>query len=174
VVFAAEQDYQRYISDLRELKDVFGVKNNRGQTTINFSVNRGLSPICFVPCLFVLFVSPICAVIYGVWDSIVNNIKGVFGAMNKFADWLYAWRLAVLCVMIVLSVFNLFSLFDDLRVFWGGVIRSDMVGAVHLCVCLKKGDYVFSWRDNKKRCFYGGEVGFCFFEFFHILRFVFY
>src|SRR5690606_27914972 len=25
VVFAAEQDYQRYISDLRELKDVFGV-----------------------------------------------------------------------------------------------------------------------------------------------------
>ena len=26
VVFAAEQDYQRYISDLRELKDVFGVK----------------------------------------------------------------------------------------------------------------------------------------------------
>lgn len=26
VVFAAEQDYQRYISDLRELKDIFGVK----------------------------------------------------------------------------------------------------------------------------------------------------
>ncbi len=26
LVFAAEQDYQRYISDLRELKDVFGVK----------------------------------------------------------------------------------------------------------------------------------------------------
>ncbi len=26
VVFAAEQDYRRYISDLRELKDVFGVK----------------------------------------------------------------------------------------------------------------------------------------------------
>lgn len=26
VVFAAEQDYQRYISDLCELKDVFGVK----------------------------------------------------------------------------------------------------------------------------------------------------
>ena len=26
VVFAAEQDYQRYVSDLRELKDVFGVK----------------------------------------------------------------------------------------------------------------------------------------------------
>ncbi|WP_415809132.1 transposase, partial [Ectopseudomonas alcaliphila] len=26
VVFAAELDYQRYISDLRELKDVFGVK----------------------------------------------------------------------------------------------------------------------------------------------------
>ncbi|NMZ65921.1 transposase [Pseudomonas oryzihabitans] len=26
VVFAAKQDYQRYISDLRELKDVFGVK----------------------------------------------------------------------------------------------------------------------------------------------------
>jgi len=26
VVFAAEQDYQRYISDLRELKDTFGVK----------------------------------------------------------------------------------------------------------------------------------------------------
>ena len=26
VVFATEQDYRRYISDLRELKDVFGVK----------------------------------------------------------------------------------------------------------------------------------------------------
>jgi len=26
VVFAAEQDYRRYISDLRELKDVFGGK----------------------------------------------------------------------------------------------------------------------------------------------------
>nr|WP_236101100.1 transposase [Pseudomonas argentinensis] len=26
VVFAAEQDYQRYIADLRELKDAFGVK----------------------------------------------------------------------------------------------------------------------------------------------------
>ncbi len=39
--------------------------------------------------------------------------------MNKFADWLYTWRLAVLCVMMVLSVFNLFFLFDDLRVFWG-------------------------------------------------------
>jgi len=26
VVFATEQDYQRYISDLRELEDVFGVK----------------------------------------------------------------------------------------------------------------------------------------------------
>lgn len=26
VVFAAEEDYQRYIADLRELKDVFGVK----------------------------------------------------------------------------------------------------------------------------------------------------
>ena len=26
VVFTAEQDYQRYISDLRELKDVFGGK----------------------------------------------------------------------------------------------------------------------------------------------------
>ncbi len=26
VVFAAEQDYQRYIADLRELKDAFGIK----------------------------------------------------------------------------------------------------------------------------------------------------
>ena len=26
VVFAADQDYQRYIADLRELKDAFGVK----------------------------------------------------------------------------------------------------------------------------------------------------
>ena len=26
VVFAAEEDYQRYLGDLRELKDVFGVK----------------------------------------------------------------------------------------------------------------------------------------------------
>ncbi|GLX15533.1 hypothetical protein Pstr01_37720 [Pseudomonas straminea] len=26
VVFAAEQDYQRYIADLHELKDAFGVK----------------------------------------------------------------------------------------------------------------------------------------------------
>lgn len=26
VVFAAEEDYQRYVSDLRELKDAFGIK----------------------------------------------------------------------------------------------------------------------------------------------------
>lgn len=92
--------------------------------------------------------------------------------MNRVTDWLYDWRLVVLCVMIFFSVLNLFFLFDDLRVFWGGAIRSVMGGAVCLCVRLKKGSYVFSGGYNKKRCAYGGEVCLCFFEFVHILHFV--